>query len=99
MSASGDMNRCRNCSSTFVRPVRPSWWQWLRLRFTSLRPHECWHCGWRGWLPLQDPYAASGEARPGGEPERRVGNRRRSKDVPADDGDATTSSTRPTSLL
>jgi hypothetical protein len=92
------MNRCLNCSSTFVRPVRPAWWQWLRLRFTSLRPHECWHCGWRGWLPLEDPYERDADARPKGGAERRLHDRRRPEDASSGDGEPTPSTPRQTSL-
>jgi hypothetical protein len=50
------MFRCPSCSSTFVRPVRPTWWQVLRVRFTRKRPVSCWHCDWRGWVvPEEDP--------------------------------------------
>jgi hypothetical protein len=49
------MNRCGNCGSSFVRPTRPAWWQALRARVTRARPHECWHCGWTGWLPPEPP--------------------------------------------
>jgi hypothetical protein len=48
------MNRCPYCGSTFVRLVRPRFWQVLRFRFSPARPHACWHCGWEGWLPLED---------------------------------------------
>jgi len=54
------MHRCPHCSSTFVRLVRPTWLERARFRFTEQRPHECWHCGWRGWLspdPQADPQA------------------------------------------
>lgn len=43
------MFRCPSCSSSFVRPVRPAWWQGLRLRLTRKRPYRCWHCDWTGW--------------------------------------------------
>jgi hypothetical protein len=52
------MNRCPACTSTFVRPLMPAWWQVYLFRFTAKRPHECWHCGWRGWrvpLPVEMP--------------------------------------------
>jgi hypothetical protein len=51
------MHHCPHCSSTFVRLVRPTLLERVRFRFTDDRPHECWHCGWRGWLPLEEPQA------------------------------------------
>ncbi len=44
------MTRCGFCGSSFVRAVRPRWWQWPRVRWTRRLPHECWHCGWVGWM-------------------------------------------------
>jgi len=44
------MFRCPSCSSSFVRPVRPTWWQGLRVRLTRKRPYSCWHCDWTGWI-------------------------------------------------
>jgi len=51
------MHHCPRCSSTFLRLVWPTRVGRLRLRFTARRPHECWHCGWRGWLVPEDPWA------------------------------------------
>lgn len=52
------MLRCPACSSTFVRPIRPTWWQGLRFRFTRKRPHACWHCDWMGWVAPEEMESA-----------------------------------------
>lgn len=64
------MTRCPACASTFVRPAVPNWWQFRLLGLTAKRPHECWHCGWRGWRvpePFDETPERHSQTLPGGE--------------------------------
>jgi hypothetical protein len=80
------MKQCPVCSSTFVRPERPAWWERLCFRFTTRRVYTCWHCGWRGWL---DPDAGAGrrvedkEDAAGGRPSTRGPAERARREAPA----------------
>jgi hypothetical protein len=42
--------RCPTCSSTFMRPLRPRFWQVPFFYLMSKRPYRCWHCGSVGWV-------------------------------------------------
>jgi len=44
------MQQCPKCQSDSIhRSQTQYWWESLRKTATTLRPHRCQRCGWRGW--------------------------------------------------